>query len=240
MSAGLFGKLPAKRDFVAANAPRRFLETWEPWLQAGVAASKQTLAAAWAESYNRAPIWRYWLGANFCGEALIGAFMPSVDGVGRAFPLTIFAFKDDGALAPPEIDDNGPWCDAAEALLLSALDAEATLEAITDKLAHLPPPASHAFSGQAKSFRELSDGGALIVAADEGVSAAFLTARRLGHRRAFSSQSFWWTIGGEGFPACALSYIGLPPPERFVDLMTGAFAETTTAISGESSSGESR
>lgn len=32
MSAGLFGKLPAKRDFIAANAPRRFLEVWEPWI----------------------------------------------------------------------------------------------------------------------------------------------------------------------------------------------------------------
>ncbi len=42
MSAGLFGKLPAKRDFVAVNAPRRFLETWEPWLQSSVATSKQT------------------------------------------------------------------------------------------------------------------------------------------------------------------------------------------------------
>ena len=48
MSAGLFGKLPAKRDFVAVNAPRRFLETWEPWLQSGVATSKQTSGTAWA------------------------------------------------------------------------------------------------------------------------------------------------------------------------------------------------
>jgi type VI secretion system protein ImpM len=234
MSAGLFGKLPAKRDFVAANAPRRFLETWEPWLQSGVATSKQAIADAWVESYNRAPIWRYWLGANFCGEALIGAFMPSVDGVGRAFPLTIFAFKDDGALAPPEIDDNGPWCEAAEALLLSALDAHATLEAITDGLAALPAPSPQAPAEQSRSFRELPDGGALIGTADEGVSAAFLTARRLGHRHAFSSQSFWWTIGGEGFPACALSYAGLPPPARFADFLTGAFAETTAAFSGGS------
>ena len=234
MSAGLFGKLPAKRDFVAVNAPRRFLETWEPWLQSGVATSKQTSGTAWAESYNRAPIWRYWLGADLCGEALIGAVMPSVDGVGRAFPLTVFASGDGDSLAPPEIDDNGRWCEDAEALLLSALDAGVTLEAVNETLAALPPPALHARAATSPGCRELSDGGMLVDTADGRVSAAFLAARRFGHRRAFASQSFWWTIGGEGFPPCALSYIGLPPPTRFSDFLTGAFAETTSASSGES------
>ena len=46
MPAGFFGKLPAKRDFIAANASRRFLEVWEPWLQASVATSKQMLTPA--------------------------------------------------------------------------------------------------------------------------------------------------------------------------------------------------
>ena len=71
MSAGLFGKLPAKRDFIGANASRQFLEAWEPWLQAAVATSKQMLGDAWIETYNRAPIWRYWLGSDFCGEAFL-------------------------------------------------------------------------------------------------------------------------------------------------------------------------
>ena len=68
MAAGLYGKLPAKRDFVAANAPRRFLEMWEPWLQASVATSRQTLGENWLPAYNSAPIWRFWLGAGLCGE----------------------------------------------------------------------------------------------------------------------------------------------------------------------------
>ena len=109
MSAGLFGKLPAKRDFIGMNASRRFLEAWEPWLQAGVAMSKQMLGDAWVETYNRAPIWRFWLGADFCGEAMIGAFMPSVDGVGRSFPLAIFVGEGDASLAPPELEPNDAW-----------------------------------------------------------------------------------------------------------------------------------
>ena len=108
MSAGLFGKLPAKRDFIGMNASRRFLEAWEPWLQAGVAMSKQMLGDAWIETYNRAPIWRYWLGADICGEAMIGAFMPSVDGVGRSFPLAIFVGEGDASLPRPNSSRTTP------------------------------------------------------------------------------------------------------------------------------------
>lgn len=227
MGAGLFGKLPAKRDFVAANAPRRFLETWEAWLQAGVATSKQALGAGWAENYNRAPIWRYWLGADFCGEALIGAFMPSVDGVGRAFPLTVFVPENEDALPPPEIDDNSSWCSEAETLLLRALDPEATLEAVIERMAALPPPTLRPRFETLSGFRELPDGGTLIDTTDREVSTAFGDARRLGFRRAFASQSFWWTIGGEGFAPCALSCVGLPPAVRFADFLTGVFAAET-------------
>ncbi len=141
MPAGLFGKLPAKRDFIGANASRRFLEIWEPWLQAGVAMSRQMLGDAWIEAYNRAPIWRYWLGADFCGEAMIGAFMPSVDGVGRSFPLAIFVGEGLASLPPPELDENGAWFEAAEAILLDALEPGATLEMIAEKVMGLPPPA---------------------------------------------------------------------------------------------------
>ena len=235
MSAGLFGKLPAKRDFIAANAPRRFLEVWEPWLQAGVATSKQILGAKWADAYNRAPIWRYWLGADFCGEATVGVFMPSVDGVGRSFPLSLFAGEGDESLPPPELESNDAWCDAAEAILLDALDAAATLEAIADRVASMPAPALQPRSAEVVGFQELSDGGIVIRDVDRQISLAFLAARRFGHRRVFASQSFWWTIGGEDFPPVALSYVGLPPAVRFVEMLTGAFAEARPPVASENS-----
>ncbi len=68
---------------------------------------------------------------------------------------------------------------------------------------------------------------------DRQISLAFLAARRFGHRRAFASQSFWWTIGGEGFPPLALSYVGLPPSTRFVDMLTGVFADAQPVLPSE-------
>jgi type VI secretion system protein ImpM len=64
------------------------------------------------------------------------------------------------------------------------------------------------------------------------VSAAFLAARRCGRRRAFASQTFWWTIGGEGFPALALLEVGLPPATRFADMLTGTFSDEAPASGG--------
>ncbi len=49
MPAGFFGKLPSKRDFVASGASRAFLELWEPWLQASLATSRQTLGDGLAD-----------------------------------------------------------------------------------------------------------------------------------------------------------------------------------------------
>jgi len=224
MPAGLFGKLPAKRDFVAANAPRRFLEIWEPWLQASIATSRQTLADGWRDAYNRAPIWRFWLGANFCGEAMLGAFMASIDGVGRNFPLTIFVGEGENALLPPELETNDAWCEAAETILLDALSPDANYEAIADAVAALPPPALQPRAPDVAGIVQLPEGAVLVRDFGADLAVAFRAARRLGHRQTFGAQSFWWTIGGEGFDAIALVMTGLPAPTRFADMLTGVFA----------------
>ncbi len=97
MPCGLFGKLPAKRDFIALNAPSDFLAVYEKWLQGGLTASRLELGNRWQEAYLNAPIWRFWLGGAHGGQTVAGAFMPSVDGVGRYFPLTVFAAASPGA-----------------------------------------------------------------------------------------------------------------------------------------------
>jgi len=233
MSAGLFGKLPSKRDFVAFNAPRGFLEVWETWLQAGVATSRQMLGPNWIDVYNRAPIWRYWLGADFCGEATMGAFMSSVDGVGRSFPLTIFVGEGPLSLLPPEMDANDAWFEAAEAVLLDALVPDANFEAVARAAASLAAPSLQPRATEVAGIELLPEGAVLVRDIDRELGLAFRAARRLGHRRGFGSQSFWWTVGGEGYPPLALSVAGLPLATRFADMLTGAFDARPNMESGD-------
>ena len=95
MRCGLYGKLPSKRDFIAIGTPRELLSVWEPWMQGGLSASRHSLGDHWKQAFLTAPIWRFWLGADLCGTTVLGAFMSSLDGVGRYFPLTLFAYPDE-------------------------------------------------------------------------------------------------------------------------------------------------
>src|SRR5258708_7758508 len=145
MRCSLFGKLAAKRDFIALFAPREFLNAWEPWMQGCVSASRDRLGTEWQQAYLTAPIWRFWLGADICGATVIGAFMSSLDGVGRYYPLTLFAYAEAGsAIAPPDLHPHDEWLQATENFLLSTLDKDVTFESITGALDRLAPPAHEA------------------------------------------------------------------------------------------------
>lgn len=87
---GFYGKLPALGDFVSRRLPRQFIEPWDQWLQSAIAASREQLGSDWLDVYLTSPIWRFGLGAGVCGTgAWAGVLMPSVDKVGRYYPLTL-------------------------------------------------------------------------------------------------------------------------------------------------------
>lgn len=224
MASGLYGKLPAKRDFVVSDVPRDVLRLWEPWIQGGVSASQLALGAAWQERFFSAPIWRFWLGRRLMGVEAIGAFMPSVDGIGRAFPLTVVCPADpDTRLASPAQDAQEPWFDAVEALLLAALDGPA-YEATLDGLAALPAPA---LAGDPASRLALVPVGrnAVGLALEPGGSfeGAFAALGAAGDRRRLEDASLWWTIGGATTPAGAFMADGLPEADAFAAFLDPPF-----------------
>ena len=218
MPAGLFGKLPAKRDFIAAHTPRRFLDAYEPWLQAALATARAQLGDSFVEIYNQAPMWRYWLGAGLTGEATAGVWMPSVDAMGRRFPLTLFSCETTAPPAPPEVDANDVWFNRAETLLLGALDEGRSFEALSEAAAAMPDPIA-----AAQDVGRLDDG-TLLSRGEDGFALAFARMRRSGGRL-FDGASFWWTAGGPDYPSATLSCAGWPHPTRLQQMMTGDFEE---------------
>jgi type VI secretion system protein ImpM len=223
MQCSLYGKLPAKRDFISMGAPRDFLNAWEPWLQGGVAASRNKLGRTWQAAFLTAPIWRFWLGADICGTSVIGAFMSSLDGIGRYFPLTLFACADaNAAIPPPEFGSQDDWFDTVEAFLMSTLDVGANFEAISANFDALLPP-----------FQELSKAAAQQLNDDTPATATdgrnfcdlFSSIRVRDHAKIYGGSSFWWTIGGDGFAPIAICRKRLPDPYLFSAMLTGDFVE---------------
>ena len=90
MDVGLYGKLPTHGDFLRRRVPDDFVASWDAWLQRAIADSRSALGDRWLEIYLTSPIWRFALCAGICGEAPVaGLLAPSVDRVGRYFPLTL-------------------------------------------------------------------------------------------------------------------------------------------------------
>ena len=225
MQCSLYGKVPAKRDFIAIGAPREFLDAWEPWLQGAISASRTTLGERWQPAFLTAPIWRFWLGADICGRSVIGAFMSSLDGVGRYFPLTLFACADDkAAIPPPEFISQDDWFDAVEAFLMSTLDHDAKFEAMTANLGALPPPFQEPAKGQTQGEGSDCDGSHVLPASGQSFSELFSSIRVRDYAKVYAGSTFWWTVGGEGIAPVALSGKGMPDPFLFAAMLTGEFA----------------
>ena len=224
MRCGLFGKLPAKRDFIAPGVPREVLAVFEPWLQSSLAASRYALGGRWQAAFLRAPIWRFWLGRDLCGGAVIGALMPSVDGVGRYFPLALLARAEPGEdLAPPDIDPHATWLDAAEQLLLAALSPDADLEDLIGALDTLGPPRASPAPLPGGVAPLAPTGWSTAPGAPDDLRGAVGRLFRADRARSAAGTSLWWTLGGEGFAPRALIVPGLPAAEVFAAFLTGDF-----------------
>lgn len=199
MRVGLFGKLPTKRDFIALNLPQAFLGRWEDWLQSSVAASKQHLGEQWNDLFLATPIWRFWLGRDICGITATGAFMPSVDGVGRYFPLCLCACAEAGqAVDPPGAKPLHRWFDKAERALLRALEPD--------------------FAAEPQALLE-GLGLDVELRGDDPVELEVTRLLAGGLQNALAGESWWWSIGGNGFPVQFRRFSGLPDPYQYSGFM---------------------
>jgi type VI secretion system protein ImpM len=179
--------------------------------------------AEWKRAFSSAPIWRFWLGPSLCGEATTGAFMPSMDTLGRLFPLTLIGVADKGeALAPPGVDRRDPWFERVEGFLLSTLDGhasfETTLEALGDLGASLAQSEASRQGDAHATFRTRDFGGGLFSFAWN-----FAALRRKRHSSLLAKATYWWTLGGDIYEPLAWTQDSMPDPAVFSDMMTRGF-----------------
>src|SRR5215207_3788696 len=92
MEVGFYGTLPSHGDFVRRRVSEGFVDAWDGWLRQCLPASRTTFGSRWLELYLTSPAWRFVCAAGACGPApVIGVMAPSVDHVGRYFPITLVA-----------------------------------------------------------------------------------------------------------------------------------------------------
>ena len=229
---GLYGKLPILGDFVSRRLPASFVQTWDAWIQEALSASRAQLDPGWLEVYLTSPIWRFVLSPGNCGDkASAGILMPSVDKVGRYYPLTLAAVLEDQAALPYLFVVAAAWFDALEQLALSALEDDVTLDdfdrKLQDQLLSLPLVTTRDHKGR-NGFE--NDGGDAAIRIEmerlEQVPEALLELGTCLLTRFFSGYSLWCTNGSELVNPSLLVYKGLPPPAAFFELLTGRWPKS--------------
>lgn len=211
MGFGLFGKLPQKRDFISFGISGEVLSPLETWLQTAVAASRSELGRGWEELYLVAPIWRFWIGSEVLGASCAGAIMPSVDGIGRFFPLlAIYICEPGESLPPPSYAPQEKWFSAVEARLLGVLE-EGAAPAVESILAGLPAPMPDRLVPNAR--RSDFKGGPLWRASQDTDTPSFLAALfEDDYRQVARGRSYWWAPGNDERGPVLHARNGLPDP----------------------------
>jgi type VI secretion system protein ImpM len=241
MEVGLYGKLPSHGDFLRRRVSDAFVSVWDEWLQQSMAASQSTLGQHWLDVYLTSPVWRFACDAGVCGSrGYAGVMAPSVDRVGRYFPLTLVWEMPEGvhSLVVTRRADN--WFDQVERLLLETLAEEhVDLEKFDQRFVLLGRELDRV---QWVSTVELDPNDA--VGPTSGTRAQWQLA--LGSPPAFTSVveqllyarlrethgplTVMWTDGSSRVDPSCLLLGGLPSPSSYAALLSGHWGETSWQV----------
>jgi type VI secretion system protein ImpM len=232
---GFYGKLPCRGDFLQRRAPQEFVDVWDTWLQECIHASREQLQDSWLQTYLTGPIWRFTLAPGVCGNAAYaGILVPSVDRVGRYFPLTVLA-QLDAAHSPLHVAcSSAAWFDAAETLVLGALEAEALdFDTFDEQIALLRDQVETQAAGESAQLADTLKSSDFPVQPVcwhvplEGAASLQGAVNALAYRelsRSIQPLAIWWTQGSEAVRPSWLTTPGLPEPRAFVAMLSGDWA----------------
>lgn len=224
---GFYGKLPSLGDFVSRRLGADFIQPWDLWLRESLAESRARLGEAWLDTYLTSPLWRFVLTPGVAGQSTwVGVLMPSVDRVGRYYPLTL-ACPLWGGDAPLRLLCASDWFERAETLVLSGLEEGCSIESFDTQVLALGAPPETPLATTALPPGEATRVNAWRMAAPspaEVLQGACPTLLARALEQVFCAYSLWWSGGSERVAPSFLACQGLPPPDGFSALLQGDWA----------------
>lgn len=212
-ASGWYGKMPAAGDFVARRVPGAFCDAWGRWLQGALEGARARLGSGWSEDFLSMPVWRFVLGPGVVTpNAWAGVMAPSVDSVGRHFPLALAS-----ALPPVRVDLVATlfaaqgWYDDMEQVVFSAIGPGADMAVLEAQTAARPFPARYLRPADGRE----GDG-----RAREGVTCLTVAGRRNATPRVA-----WLAEASEIFGRTLLVCDALPAARPFCAMMDGRWQE---------------
>jgi type VI secretion system ImpM family protein len=235
MQVGFYGKLPSHGDFLRRRVSDRFVDAWDTWLRQCLAASRSALGARWLDVYLTSPAWRFVCAAGACGPVpVIGLLAPSVDQVGRYFPLTLVSELPDDVSLVTAAAASARFFDRAERLVIETLAAE---RVDFDRFDNGVAALEQELDAIASSWEPVLDGAASAVLTDSAqpwqlplrassdLASAFeqLLSQQLEVK--YRPMVLWWTDGSAVVEPSCLLHRGLPGVELYPALLEGSWTE---------------
>lgn len=231
---GFYGKLPSHGDFLRRRVSDAFVGVWDGWLQECLTASRASLGERWLEIYLTSPVWRFACAAGVCGPTpMIGVMAPSVDRVGRYFPLTLVAeLPREIPQLLPTVFRARAFFDSAERLIVDTLEQEhVNFEIFEEQLVLLGRELESSSIVpdvvlDVVAPSPLDDGAEgwqipIGSSADLGEAFTQLMSQRLSSL--YEPLVLWWTDGSGVVPPSCLVVKGLPHPDSFAALLDGSW-----------------
>ncbi|MFT5532218.1 MAG: type VI secretion system protein ImpM [Burkholderiaceae bacterium] len=220
---GFYGKITSHGDFVSRRMPADFVSVWDHWLQTVLHGSRAQLGERWLATYLNSPIWRFALAPGVCDDKTwAGIVMPSIDRVGRHFPLTIAAGVTGQVPLLDWLDRSAGWYAELETLALSTLDAGADFVQFDAAVQAMVAPAFLASEPAAALHMPITS-----------VDALPLVLPALAHtlaNAALAGQGVWWTDGSTEVVPSLHVWRGLPSIPTFSGMLDGNWGELITLI----------
>lgn len=216
-AAGFFGKLPAHGDFVDRGWPPAAIAAWDAWLQQALAQSRGQLGEQWLDIYLTSPLWRFGLSAGCIdSNPWLGILLPSVDRVGRYFPLLLGCALDGDCHLTRTFLGAGDWFTALERIGFAALERTLAADELERQLRELaPPPLQGAPQGGDQST-------GIYCAGDSTTALPELLEWQWRHD---GPLSLWNSAGSERVQPGLLCARGLPPPSAFAAMLDGQWRQ---------------
>jgi type VI secretion system protein ImpM len=219
---GFFGKVMSYADFIARRIPPAFLQCWDEWLQAALQKARQQLGSEWLPTYLHSPIWRFALAAQACdAHAWAGIMMPSIDSVGRQFPLTIVVRLPQGVNIYECLRDGQDWYAQLESLALSSLSEKFILADFDLAVSAVPTDFATAVAGDPAGPACIRIAITGIAQLDSSLPSIATTLVRL----SLHGHSLWWSDGSEKISPSLLLCKGLPAPASFAAMLDGRWQQ---------------
>lgn len=221
---GWFGKLACLGDFASRRLSPEFVAACDGWLSNGVEKSRAQLGDIWLDTYLTSPLWRFaWAPGVVDSRWWFGVMMPSVDNVGRYFPLVVAIPRTEAPGDGADLDELEHWYAGVVEALLGTLQNGSSLDSFEHQLQGAPRLLAQPAAAVPPEETHWTNRTGYRFSAGQSLAASL---HDLLHHDAvlrYGGRTLWWPANASDSQTKLTVATGLPLPESFVDLLQGVW-----------------